>query len=117
MLPLIVQAKIDDEEILVISKSGMASSVDKRKICEFKDVLAAAAYSRVVNQRQLDFELKDDVIVGMQTHPTWNMLSVAIEGELKGSRLRQLGRGVYFSFVWLDFYPNSEIFNRKLSDL
>ena len=110
----LLQTKVAEQSVLVISKPGMASSVDKRVIRESKDVLAAAAYSRVVAGRVLDFELKDNDIIDIQTRSTWNMFGVAIDGELKGTRLKQLDRGVYFSFVWLDFYSQSEIFNKSL---
>ncbi len=39
------------------------------------------------------------------------MFGVAVEGALEGAQLEKLDRGVYFSFVWLDFYPQSKIFN------
>ncbi|MDW3095307.1 MAG: DUF3179 domain-containing protein [Gammaproteobacteria bacterium] len=110
----LLQTKLADQDVLVVSKPGMASSVDKRVIRESKDVLAAAAYSRAVAGRTLDFELNDNDIVDIQTRSTWNMFGVAIDGELKGTRLKQLDRGVYFSFVWLDFYPRSEIFKKRL---
>ncbi len=109
----LVQTTIADLAVLIISKSGMASAVDKRNIHESKDVLAAAAYSRMVNNQQLDFELKDNNIIDIQTNSTWNMFGEAIDGELKGARLKQIDRGVYFSFAWLDFYPDSLIFGSR----
>ena len=109
----LVQTKIADLAVLIISKSGMASAVDKRKINESKDVLAAVAFSREVNDQQLDFELKNNDMVDIQTNSTWNMFGEAISGELKGARLKQIDRGVYFSFVWLDFYPGSLVFGSR----
>ena len=94
----------------------MASAVDKRKINESRDVLAAVAFSREVNDQKLDFELKSNEIVDTQTNSTWNMFGEAIDGELKGARLKQIDRGVYFSFVWLDFYPKSKIFTDASGD-
>jgi hypothetical protein len=107
----IVQTKVGGLDVLVISKSGMASAVDARSIRESKDILAAAAYSRHVQGQLLDFELKNNSIVDLQTGSTWNMFGVAVEGALDGAKLEKLDRGVYFSFVWLDFYPQSKIFN------
>ena len=113
----LLQAKVAGMDVLVISKPGMASAVDMRKISESKDVLAAAAYSRMVEGQILDFELSNDQIVDIQTRSTWNMFGVAIDGELKGAKLKQLDRGVYFSFVWLDYYPDSLIFgSREISN-
>lgn len=106
----LVQTKVADIPVLIISKAGMASAVDERLIKESKDILAAAAFSREINGRQLDFEIKDGEIIDKQTQSVWNMFGQALSGELKGTRLQQVDRGVYFSFVWLDFYPQSEIF-------
>jgi hypothetical protein len=107
----IVQTKVGNLDVLIISKPGMASAVDARIIRESKDILAAAAYSRKVAGHLLDFKLNNNVIVDLQTGSTWNMFGVAVDGELKGTQLEKVDRGVYFSFVWLDFYPDSRIFN------
>jgi hypothetical protein len=40
----VVQTKVSSLDVLVISKSGMASALDARSIRESKDILAAAAY-------------------------------------------------------------------------
>ena len=106
----LIQLDIGTENILVISKPGMASSMDKRLIHESKNILAAAAYSRVVDDVALDFEITQGVIKDTQTGSTWNMFGVAEQGELAGTRLQKIDKGVYFAFVWLDFYPESVIF-------
>ena len=106
----LIETQVADVPIVIISKAGMASAVDSKLIKESKDVLAAAAFSRELNGRQLDFELRGNEIVDKQTQSIWNMFGKSISGELKGNRLRQIDRGVYFSFVWLDFYPHSEIY-------
>lgn len=111
-LPLI-QTEIGTEKVLVISKPGMASSMDKRLIHESKNVLAAAAYSRKVDGVVLDFEFMQGEIKDTQTGTSWNMFGVAEQGELAGKRLSKIDRGVYFAFVWLDFYPESVIFSSK----
>ena len=109
----LVQTSIGDSSVLVISKPGMASAVDARTIRESKDILAAAAYSREVDDQVLDFEIKNNNIVDVQTGSTWNMFGAAVEGELKGTQLTKIDRGVYFSFVWLDFHPDSRIFKQS----
>lgn len=58
-----------------------------------------------VDAQSLDFTCQNDVIVDTQTKSKWNLFGRAIDGPLKGKQLEQLDRGVYFSFVWLDFYP------------
>lgn len=105
-----VQHEIEEIPVLIVSKSGMASAVDKRLIRDSKETLTAAAYSRRVDDRVLDFKLLNAEIIDVQTKSTWNLFGEAIKGPLAGKRLDKLDRGVYFSFVWLDFYPQSIIF-------
>ena len=108
----LLQEHIDNQPVLVVSKKGIASAVDKKLIRESKDTLTAAAYSRVVNDRVLDFKLVDTEIIDTQTNSKWNLFGEAVAGPLRGKRLVKLDRGVYFAFVWLDFYPQSEIYMR-----
>lgn len=108
----IVQAKVGKVDVLVISKPGMASAVDAKSIRESKDILAAAAYSRDIKGRLLDFQIENKKLIDTQTNSVWNMFGIAVEGELKGEQLKKLDRGVYFSFVWLDFYAHSKIYTQ-----
>lgn len=105
----LVQTQVASMPIVIISKKGMASAVDKPLIKDSKDVLAAVAFLRNLNGKLLDFEIRNNDVVDMQTGSIWNIFGEAIEGELKGERLQRVDRGVYFSFVWLDFYPRSVI--------
>ena len=106
----LLQQQLDGKPILIISKAGIASAVDKQLIRKSKDTLTAAVYSRLVDGRELDFELSETYIIDTQTQLTWNLFGEAVAGKLKGTRLTKLDRGVYFSFVWLDFYPQSKIY-------
>lgn len=107
-----VQHEIESMPVLIVSKSGMASAVDKRLIRDSKETLTAAAYSRVVDDVVLDFKLLNAEITDVQTGSTWNLFGESTNGPLAGKRLDKLDRGVYFSFVWLDFYPHSIIFSQ-----
>lgn len=106
----ILQQQVDDHPVLIVSKKGIASAVDKKLIRESKDTLTAAAYSRVVNGKVLDFKLIDAELIDIQTNSRWSLFGEAVDGPLRGKRLVKLDRGVYFAFVWLEFYPQSEIY-------
>lgn len=108
----LLQKEIANQPVLVISQSGIASAVDKRLIRESRDTLTAAVYSRVVNGAALDFILSGTEMQDVQTGSTWNLFGEATTGLLAGNRLEKLDRGVYFAFVWLDFYPQSTIYSR-----
>ncbi len=106
----LLQQQVDNQPVLVVSKKGIASAVDQKLIRESKDTLTAAAYSRVVDDYVLDFKLAGAEIIDTQTRSSWNLFGEAVAGPLRGKRLLKLDRGVYFAFVWLDFYPQSEIY-------
>ena len=106
----LIQQYIDNRPVLIVSKKGMASAVDQGRIRESRDTLTAAAYSRVIEDKLLDFKLVGAEIVDTQTNSTWNLFGEAVAGPLQGRRLAKLDRGVYFAFVWLNFYPQSKIY-------
>ena len=111
----LIHAHVASTPILIISKKGMASAVDKPLIKYAREVLAAAAFSRYIDGEVLDFIISEGEITDKQTGSVWNMFGEAIAGKYKGRRLEQVDRGVYFAFVWLDFYPSSIIFTRQQS--
>ena len=72
---------------------------------------AAAAFSRVVDDRTLTFEPVDGLAMrDVETGTTWGSLTgAAIEGELAGATLEQLPSFVSFWFSWSDFYPSTSL--------
>ncbi len=74
----LVQVSVGDLDLLIISKAGMASAVDEKRISQSKDILAAVAFSRIVDGKLLDFEWQENVIEDRQTHSTWTMFGKAI---------------------------------------
>ncbi|HJZ22942.1 MAG TPA: DUF3179 domain-containing protein, partial [Candidatus Babeliales bacterium] len=46
-----------------------------------------------------------------RTQTTWSLIDgMALEGQLKGSKLEQIPGIISFWFAWSDFYPNTEIY-------
>lgn len=105
-----LQEKIAEQPILIIGLQGVASAVDSRQIANSEQTLAVAAYSRELNGRVLDFVQTENEIIDTQTNSVWNLFGEAIQGPLQGARLTKIDKGVYFAFVWLDFYPQSIIY-------
>lgn len=107
----IINDSVADNAIVVFSKEGMLSALDAGKIAESRAIAQAAAYERVVQGKQLDFEIKDGTIVDKQTGSVWNITGNAISGDLKGEQLVKTEGGVHFAFAWLAFRPDSEIYS------
>jgi len=94
---------------VVFSKAGMASPLDHRNIAEGRRIAAATAFERRVDDRVLEFHLRDGAYMDTATGSRWNILGEAVAGPLKGRRLVPLDSGVHFAFAWLAFNPESEI--------
>jgi len=94
---------------VVFSKAGMASPLDHRNIAEGRLIAAATAFERRVDDRVLEFQLRDGAFVDTTTGSRWNILGEAVAGPLKGRRLAAVDSGVHFAFAWLAFNPESEI--------
>lgn len=106
----LLQHEPGNTPLVIIASDRVASAVDARQISQSKKTLAAAAYSRVVDDQRLDFLYQDERIIDAQTKSEWNLFGRAINGPYKGKQLAKMDRGVYFAFVWLDFYPQSLIY-------
>ena len=110
-----LQDKLSEEPVLIIGLDGVASAVDARQIKDSVNTLAAAVYSRTLDNRVLEFSQTSAGIVDTQTQSLWNLFGRAIQGPLKGKQLIKIDKGVYFAFVWLDFYPQTQIFPEQLN--
>lgn len=106
----VVNDRLEKEPIVIFSKKGMLSVVDKRWIDESKTLPSSSAYSRILNNMTLEFKLNETGIVDINTGSQWNILGYSTHGSLKGSQLKQIDRGVHFAFAWLAFKPKSEIY-------
>lgn len=73
---------VSSEEIVIIWAQGTASALDANVIPDGRDVGATVAYSRVLDDQVLDFEFRDGKIFDIQTGSEWNILGLAIAGEL-----------------------------------
>ncbi len=99
--------------LVVFSKKGMFSAVDKQWIDDSRRIPAAVAYDRRYQNRVLTFQSVQSKILDTQTHSEWNILGHAISGPLNGAKLKSVGRGVHFSFAWLAFQPQSDIYSQR----
>ena len=98
----VVNDALGDEQLLVVFDQAAATGV---------------AFSRVVDGRELTFELVTDVpgdllgVRDLETGTLWSALSgEAIEGELAGTQLDQLPFTQVFWFAWTDFFPDAPLY-------
>lgn len=96
--------------VVVFSRRGTLSVLDKGAIRNSRTVPSATAYDRRLDGRTLTFEVRDDRLVDRETGSEWNLFGRAVVGELAGRQLAIPPSGVHFAFAWLAFNPESEIY-------
>ncbi|MCI0809170.1 MAG: DUF3179 domain-containing protein, partial [Chloroflexi bacterium] len=70
---------------------------------------SATAFSRTVGDRTLTFELTDLGITDVETGSVWNLVGMAVSGELKGTQLTPVIHASHFWFAWAVFKPETEV--------
>lgn len=106
----VINDEVEGEPVVVFSRQGMLSALDAEQIRESRQIPAAAAYSRKVQKRVLNFEQHEGRIIDRDTGSEWDLFGRATAGPLKGTRLRAADSGVHFAFAWLAFNPATEIY-------
>ena len=107
----VVNDEVAETPVVVLSRKGTLSVLDQSRIADSRTVPSATAYARHVDGRILHFEAIEGRVVDRETGSTWNLFGVATAGPLKGSRLESIESGVHFSFAWLAFNPDSEVWH------
>ena len=100
----VVNDRLGDQDLLVVFDADAGTGV---------------AFDRVVEGRELTFELATDApgdLLGVRDRETgtlWSGLTgEAIEGELVGTQLQQLTFTQVFWFAWTDFFPDAPLWER-----
>lgn len=107
----VINDVVDGQAVVIISKQGTLSPLDASEIVESRRIPSATAWSRVLDNEELTFEIRDNEIIDVETGSEWNILGQAIKGRLKGKQLTKVDSGVHFAFAWLAFNPDSDIYN------
>ena len=106
----VINDEVGGEPVVVMSRSGTLSALDKTRIADSRRIPSAAAFSRRLEGRMLEFELRDGRVADTATGSVWNLFGEAVEGPLAGSRLAPLSRGEHFAFAWLAFHPDADVY-------
>jgi hypothetical protein len=71
---------------------------------------SAAAYSPMVDGRQLTLINQRGRIVDAETGSVWNLLGRAVDGELAGQQLAPVVGVNHFWFSWAAFKPETRVY-------
>ena len=106
----VINDDLGGEPVVVMSREGTLSVLDRSRIADSRRIPSAAAYSRRLDDRVLEFEARDGRVADAGTGSIWNLFGEAVEGPLAGSRLTPLSRGDHFAFAWLAFHPDADVY-------
>jgi hypothetical protein len=104
------QTRVGSQDVVVFWKQGTASALDQPNIAASRDVGSATAYEPRSENLLLHFEAAPGGFVDEETHSRWDLFGRAVEGPLRGTRLRALPAVDHFWFSWAAFFPQTEIY-------
>ena len=93
--------------LAIFHRAGTRSALDGAEIADSRDVGAAAVFVAERSGRRLTFEQVPEGFRDRETGSRWNLLGMAVEGTLKGERLKPVAHANPFAFAWFAFRPES----------
>jgi len=107
----VINDVFEKEQLVLFYSEGMVSVVDEAVISESRDIGSVSVFSRVVDEKALDFKPDlNGTFKDTETESVWDSLGKCIEGKYKGKTLQPIIHGQHFAFAWFEFYPNTELF-------
>ena len=106
----VINDTYDGRAIVIFHKSGMLSVLDEREIKQSTDIGMAAVFDATLGGQRLTFEKRGAKFVDLQTGSIWDITGQCNAGELKGKQLSAIPHSNHFAFAWLNFYPDSEVY-------
>jgi hypothetical protein len=108
-----VHTRVGEQDVVVFWKRGTASALDQPEIAASRDVGSATAYDPRLGDRLLHFTAAQRSFVDDETGSRWDLFGRAVEGRLRGARLRALPAVDHFWFSWAAFFPDTEIYGNE----
>jgi hypothetical protein len=109
----VINDTVAGQDIVVFWEAGTASALDAGTISSGDDVGTANAFFREVEGQTLTFSLDGGVIVDDQTGSQWNVLGVAVSGDLQGTQLSPVVAINHFWFSWAAFKPDTRVYSAE----
>ena len=105
----VVNDRVGRRDIVVFHADGAASALGGAKIASARDIGATGVFDPNLNGQKLTFQPDPKGIRDVQTGSRWNILGLAVDGPLKGKRLKPILHGNHFAFSWFAFKPKSAV--------
>lgn len=107
----VVADTVAGQPIVVFWEAGTTSALDAGSIAGSRDVGAGTVYSPILNGETLSFSWDGSHFVDEQTQSKWNILGMAVEGELAGQQLEPVVHANHLWFAMAAFFPEVRIYS------
>lgn len=101
--------EVNGQDLVLFYEPSALSPVDSSDMKRSRKAGSAAVFQALLDGKPIRFRYEDGKILDKETGSRWNIAGIAEEGPLKGKKLKAVPHGVYFSFAWLAFEPNTKI--------
>lgn len=105
----VVETELNGERLVILYSPDGASPVDNRDMTKSRSVGSIGVFRTEIEGDRLKFQESKGLIEDRETGSRWNVSGLAVDGERKGQRLQPVAHGVYFTFAWLAFEPDTRI--------
>ncbi|MBM4422353.1 MAG: DUF3179 domain-containing protein [Chloroflexi bacterium] len=105
----VINDTVGGANVVVLWAAGAASALDAATVAGGRDVGAALAHLRELDNQTLTFALDGTKILDNETGSEWNALGVAVGGPLAGKQLTPVAIN-HFWFSWAAFRPETRVY-------
>ena len=106
----VIEDEIAGEPVVVFYDEGAVSALDNQRIALSRRSGSTGVFDRRIGDLTLNFSYHNGMFYDQQTQSIWDITGQAVDGEMKGKKLRPIAHGDYFSFAWITFRPETSIY-------
>jgi hypothetical protein len=107
---VVIHDQIGTTPIAVFHMPGAVSALDQSSIANSRHVGSTGVFDRRLGDEVLTFRKRAEVVIDDQSQSAWDITGRAIDGPLRGKKLKAIEFVDTFAFAWLAFHPDSELF-------
>ncbi len=104
----VLNDSVGETDLVAFFDTGTLSAFSTR-LAEQQASGSVTVFSRQVGDQTLTFELTEAGIVDAETGSEWNLVGMAVSGELEGTQLDPVLHASHFWFAWAVFHPETEV--------
>jgi len=106
----VINDEFQNKKLVLFYNDNISSALDQTYISNSKNIGSVLVFDRVINNKLYEFYYKNKFFYDKQTNSKWDIFGNAIDGKLKGKKLKPIIHGSHFWFAWAVFKPKTLIY-------